>query len=133
MINITSLVDSSGNVLTSLISDIGNNNVKELAELLSQKSQDKNKKPIEKNQLRKFYDSFLKVYFSQSSEDAKRIQLLMLKAQAEYSERRLKIKDFRDFFSNRIEIVVKSNDEQFKNNLNAFKLHFEALVGYFPK
>lgn len=133
MIKIEALTDNSGNVLKNLISDNGENNVKDLAELLSRKTEDKNKKPIEKNQLRKFYDMFLKIYFVQSSEDAKKIQLLMLKAQSEYSERRLKIIDFKEFISNRINIVVKKNGEEFINNLNAFKLHFEALVGYFPK
>jgi len=133
MIKIDALIDNNGYVQKNLISDVGENNVKDLAEILSRRSEDRNKKPIEKNQLRKFYDMFLKIYFSQSSEDAKKIQLLMLKAQSEYSERRLKIKDFKEFISNRIEIVVKKNGDEFINNLNAFKLHFEALIGYFPK
>lgn len=133
MIKITALTDSNGYVNKNLISDVGESNVKDLADLLSRKSEDKNRKPIEKNQLRKFYDMFLKIHFAQSSEDAKKIQLLMLKAQAEYSERRLKIRDFKDFISNRIDIVVKKNGEEFENNLTAFKLHFEALIGYFPK
>lgn len=133
MIKITSLIDENGNVLKNLVSDMGDNNVKSLAELLSRRTDNKAKKPIEKNQLRKFYDSFLKVYNNRSSDDSKKIQLLMLKAQAEYSEKRLSISDFKDFFSNRIELVVKSDGETFRNNLNALKLHFEALVGYFPK
>lgn len=133
MIKITSLIDENGNVLKNLVSDMGDNNVKSLAELLSRKTDNKSKKPIEKNQLRKFYDSFLKVYNNRSSDESKKIQLLMLKAQAEYSEKRLSISDFKDFFSNRVELVVKSDGESFQNNLNALKLHFEALVGYFPK
>jgi CRISPR type III-A-associated protein Csm2 len=133
MLNITALTDENGNVLTNLVSDFGSDNVKELAELLSRKTNDKFKMPIEKNQLRKFYDSFLKIYNNKSSVDSKKIQLLMLKAQAEYSEKRLKISDFKKFFSNRIELVVKSDSVSFTNNLHALKLHFEALVGYFPK
>lgn len=133
MIKITSLIDENGNVLKNLVSDLGDNNVKSLAELLSSKTVDKSRKPIEKNQLRKFYDSFLKIYNNRSSDDSKKIQLLMLKAQAEYSEKRLYISDFKDFFSNRVELVVRSEGDSFRNNLNALKLHFEALVGYFPK
>jgi ribosomal protein L20 len=124
MLNITALTDENGNVLTNLVSDFGSDNVKELAELLSRKTNDKFKMPI---------DSFLKIYNNKSSVDSKKIQLLMLKAQAEYSEKRLKISDFKKFFSNRIELVVKSDSVSFTNNLHALKLHFEALVGYFPK
>ena len=50
MLNITALTDENGNVLTNLVSDFGSNNVKELAELLSKETNDKSKKPIEKNQ-----------------------------------------------------------------------------------
>lgn len=134
MLKIDALIDENGNVLKRLVSDLEKDNVKDLAELLSRESNDKSKNPIEKNQMRKFYDSFLKIYSNKSSSiDSKKIQLLMLKAQAEYSERRLKISDFKVFISNRIELVVKSDDKSFANNLNALKLHFEALVGYFPK
>lgn len=128
MEDIKKLVDENGIVLKNLVSDFGENNVKDLAEFLGMRST----KPIDRNQLRKFYDSFLKIYFSNSSNDSKKIQLLMLKAQAEYSERRLKIIDFKKFFANRIDLVVMSEDSTFKCNLEALKLHFEALVGYFP-
>ncbi|MCX7878088.1 MAG: type III-A CRISPR-associated protein Csm2 [Ignavibacteria bacterium] len=133
MLKINSFFDNSGKILRNLISDEGNPNVKTLAEQLCRSTNNNDKKPIEKNQLRKFYDNFLKIYHSQASDDVKKVQLLMLKAQAEYAEKRLKIRDFKEFISNRISLVVKQEGDNFKKNLDAFKLHFEALVGYFPK
>lgn len=133
MIKINSFFDDNGKILKNLISDEGTENVRTLAVKLSERGNNNDIKPIEKNQLRKFYDNFLKIYHSQTSDEAKKVQLLMLKAQAEYAERRLKIRDFKEYISNRISLVVKQEGEHFKKNLDAFKLHFEALVGYFPK
>ena len=90
-------------------------------------------KPLTVNQLRKFYDSFLKIYNNTSDEKEKKVQLIMLKANAEYSAKRLETKRFNIFFSNRINLVVAKQGEEFKKNLNAFKLHLEALVAYYPK
>ena len=59
-------------------------------------------------------------------------QILMLKANSEYSAERLKTKRFALFMHNRINMVVKRK-EDFQKYLDAFKLHFEALVGYYPR
>lgn len=90
-------------------------------------------KPLTLNQLRKFYDAFLKIYNTKSDEKEKKIQLLMLKANAEYSAKRLFTNRFKIFLANRIDLVVKKSGKDFKKNLDAFKLHFEALVAYYPK
>lgn len=125
------LVDDKGLVRKELINDVGNNNVKDLADYLSRDEGDFKK--ITVNQVRKFYDSFLKIYHNTSSVEEKKIQLLMLKAQVEYSVKRLKIVNFGKFFANRISFVIQAENEDFQKNLDAFKLHFEALIGYFPK
>lgn len=120
-----------GKVKPELISDIGQNNVKELAEFLTRKVEDRYDKSITTNQLRKFYDSFLKIYITEQDDSAKKIQLLLLKAQVEYAEKRLYIKRFGKFMRNRVEVLLKA--ENFKLNLDAFKIHFESLIAYFPK
>lgn len=120
-----------GVIKQELISDTGQNNVKDLADFLTKKVEDKYDKPISTNQLRKFYDTFLKIYNTEQDEPAKKVQLLLLKAQVEYSVKRLYIKRFGNFMANRINIVLKTNN--FKENLDAFKMHFEALIAYFPK
>ena len=120
-----------GKVKPELISDIGQNNVKELAEFLTRKVEDRYDKSITTNQLRKFYDSFLKIYITEQDDNAKKIQLLLLKAQVEYAEKRLYIKRFGKFMRNRVEVLLKA--ENFKLNLDAFKIHFESLIAYFPK
>jgi CRISPR type III-A-associated protein Csm2 len=124
-------LDANGLIEKSLINDTGDKNVKDLAEYLA-KDEGESKK-ISINQVRKFYDTFLKIYHNNSLSDEKKIQLIMLKAQVEYAVKRLKIYNFGKFFDNRINILVKSENEIFLKNLDAFKLHFEALIGYFPK
>ena len=57
-LKIDSLLDDNGIIRTVLINDIGDNNAKYLAEILSQKLEDKKDKQIEKNQIRKFYAIF---------------------------------------------------------------------------
>jgi CRISPR type III-A-associated protein Csm2 len=129
----TSLIDGNGNVLPNLISDIGDNNVKDLALYLAGDDQ----KQLTSNQARKFYDAFIKIVSQQGSDDnAKKIQLLILKGQAEYSSKRPAVKmgqnkHFKDYLDNCINLVIKSDD--FKNNLKAFKLYFESLIAYLPK
>lgn len=120
------LLDDGGNIPKNLVADIGEKNVKELASALSAEK-------LTSNQARKFYDAFIKIRNQQgSSDDAKKIQLLVLKAQSEYSYRRKTIKDgFKAFLENRINLVTKSSD--FKRNLEAFRLHFESLIAYLPK
>lgn len=120
-----------GKVKPELISDIGQNNVKELADYLTDRNQNRPDKPIMTNQLRKFYDTFLKIYITEQEDDAKKIQLLLLKAQVEYAEKRLNIKRFGNFIRNRVSVLLKA--ENFKQNLDAFKMHFESLIAYFPK
>jgi CRISPR type III-A-associated protein Csm2 len=134
-ITITSFFDSQGQLLKNLISDQGKENIKEIIDFLQVQIKDKSNRneKLNINQLRKFYDSFLKIYNTKVDETEKKIQLLMLKANAEYSAKRLHTNRFKDFLSNRINIVVSKNGEDFKENLNAFKLHFEALVAYYPK
>jgi CRISPR type III-A-associated protein Csm2 len=85
------------------------------------------------NQLRKFYDSFLKIFNNHQKYDEKKIELLMLKANVEYSAKRLNTNHFKNFFGSRIDFVVKQNEKDFEKNLKAFKLNLEALVAYFPK
>lgn len=138
---INDFFDSNGQLLTKLISDKDkdNNNVNKLGKLLTEEVKDSQNqknyinKPLSINQVRKYFDSFLKIYYSKISKDAKKIQLLMLKANSEYSAKRLNTKRFGLFMNNRINIVVKKNGEEFKKYLDAFKLHYEALVGYYPR
>lgn len=130
-----------------LISDIGNNNVKELGKLLyenveiedEQNDRKGKKKKIKinsqltNNQIRKYYDWFLKIYNSTVEEEVKKIQLLMLKANSEYSAERNGTHRFKLFIKNRINIVLSKSGSEFQKYLEAFKLHFEALVGYYPR
>lgn len=125
----------------SLISIEGSKNIKELITYLTESVRDtadqKRPKTINKalsiNQLRKFYDSFLKIYNNKSTENEKKVQLLMLNANAEYSAKRLETNRFKIILDNRIKIIISKTDEEFIDNLKAFKLHFEALVAYYPK
>ena len=132
---ITSFFDSSGQLLTNLISDQGSGNIREIIEYLREQNRDRDKrnKKLNINQLRKFYDTFLKVYNNKTEESEKKVQLLMLKANAEYSAKRLNTNRFKVFLANRINIVVSKSGEDFIKNLKALKLHFEALVAYYPK
>ena len=134
-VNITSYFDSSGQLLTNLISDQGSGNIREIIEYLREQNRDRDKrnKKLNINQLRKFYDTFLKVYNNKTEESEKKVQLLMLKANAEYSAKRLNTNRFKVFLANRINIVVSKSGEDFIKNLKALKLHFEALVAYYPK
>jgi len=134
-VNITSYFDSSGQLLTNLISDQGSGNIREIIEYLREQNRDRDKrnKKLNINQLRKFYDTFLKVYNNKTEESEKKVQLLMLKANAEYSAKRLNTNRFKEFLANRINIVVSKSGEDFIKNLKALKLHFEALVAYYPK
>lgn len=140
---ITDFFDSNGQLLTPLISDDGDNNLKELIFLLTEqvkipdrrnpRKMNKINDSLKGNQLRKFYDSFNRVFNSKIDEGQKKVQLLMLKSNGEYSANRLKIKRFEIFLSNRINIVLKKSGKDFEKYMEALKLHFEALVGYFPK
>lgn len=132
---ISSFFDSGGQLLTSLITDQGDGNIKDLIEFLREQNRDRNNRneKLNINQLRKFYDTFLKIYNNTTVESEKKIQLLMLKANAEYSAKRLNTNRFKEFLANRINIVVSKTGEDFTKNLKALKLHFEALVAYYPK
>lgn len=142
---INDFFDSNQKLKVELISDTDEVkfNVKNLGSVL-QDELDFPKKPNEKkpkkyhkeltiNQLRKYYDSFLKIYYSKIPEETKKIQLLMLKANAEYSAERNDHRRFAMFMNNRINLVLKQSGENFLRYLDAFKLHFEALVGYYPR
>lgn len=134
-IMISSFFDTNGQLLTNLITDSGKSNIKDVIDFLNQpiKEKDYRNSKLNINQLRKFYDTFLKVYNNKVEENEKKIQLLMLKANAEYSARRLNTNRFKEFLTNRINLVVSKSAEDFTKNLKALKLHFEALVAYYPK
>ena len=132
---ISSFFESGGQLLTSLITDKGDGNIKDLIEFLREQNRDRynRNEKLNINQLRKFYDTFLKVYNINAGENEKKIQLLMLKANAEYSAKRLNTNRFKEFLANRINVVVSRSGDDFIKNLKALKLHFEALVAYYPK
>lgn len=132
---INTFFDNQGNILPQLISDEGEGNIKELIDYLREQIRDKGyrNEKLNINQLRKFYDTFLKIYNTKVDEKEKKIQLIMLKANAEYSAKRLYTNRFKEFLTNRINLVVSQEGENFNKYLKAFKLHFEALVAYYPK
>jgi len=110
----------------ALINDVGENNVAQIARNLKESSK------LNINQLRKFYDSFVRIFNSTIDVNTKKVRLMMLKANVEYSAGRLKIFEFSNFFKDRINIVLRKN-EDFDKYMDALKLHLEALVAYFPK
>lgn len=114
-----------GKINTVLINDQGKGNVAVLATDL------KNTK-LNINQLRKFYDSFLRIYNSNISNDEKKVQLLLMKAGVEYAANKLNINDFANFIKDRINTVIREEDD-FQKYMDAFKMHFEALVAYFKR
>ena len=116
-----------GKINPALINDQGQNNVSVLANQLKE-----GKSKLNSNQLRKFYDSFLRIYNSKVDDDAKKVQLMVMKANVEYAAGRLKIFEFADFIKDRVNTVIQQN-EKFTEYMEIFKLHFEALVAYFPK
>ncbi len=129
---INNFLSDSGLIDLKLISGTGKGNVKDLAKFLS--TDTLGSKKINTNQLRKFYDDFINIYNNLLSYQEKKVQLIMLKAHAEYSSKRLKCDNFNKIFQNRIDVLVNfDNESDFMKNLDAFKLHFEALIGYFPK
>jgi len=134
-LTINTFFDNQGNILPQLISDEGEGNIKELIDYLREQKRDKDyrNEKLNINQLRKFYDTFLKIYNTKVDEKEKKIQLIMLKANAEYSAKRLYTNRFKEFLTNRINLVVSQEGENFNKYLKAFKLHFEALVAYYPK
>jgi len=115
-----------GKINPSLINDSGDYNVSDLAADLKARSK------LNSNQLRKFYDSFLRIYNSNIDDEAKKVQLLVMKANVEYSAGRLKIFEFANFIKDRVNTVIKQN-ENFNKYMETFKIHFEALVAYFPE
>lgn len=131
-----------GGICPELISTEGEKNIGELIEYLIEPIQHfdtrrKKKVWINKalsiNQVRKFYDSFLKIVNTKQEEEEQKVRLIMHKANAEYSAKRLDTHRFKVFFANRINLVVSKSGEDFKRNLSALKLHLEALVAYYPK
>jgi CRISPR type III-A-associated protein Csm2 len=134
--NITSFFDSNGNILFSLLSKQGDNNIEDIISYLTLviTQKDKRNDKLNINQLRKFYDTFLKIFNNHSEDEKKKkIRLLMLKANVEYSAKRLNTNHFRNYISNIIDIVISKEGDDFNSNLKALKLHLEALVAYYPK
>jgi CRISPR type III-A-associated protein Csm2 len=140
-IEIADFFNEKKEIKKELINDVGKNNVKEVAEFINEPHEYfvnhkkfKDKK-LTINQIRKFYDEFLNIFNTPKiSMEEKKVRLLMLKANAEYSANRLEVKTLEIFMKNRLDIVLKQmNENDFNNYLRVFKFHFEALVGYFPK
>jgi CRISPR type III-A-associated protein Csm2 len=131
------LVNEDGTVYENLLSDDALKSV----EIISKKKTENRdgrevtvEDAVTSNNLRKFYDQFLKIYDSKADYKAKRIMLLIMKAHTHYSVRRLKYVQFNNFISERIDAVLSSsNENDFNNKLKAFKLNFEVVVGYFKK
>lgn len=126
-VKIRSFFDSEGRLLKNLVSDQGTDNIKDIINHIREADK------LNINQLRKFYDSFLKIYNNKAQENERKIQLLMLKANSEYSAKRLRTHQFNEFLSNRIDIVVSKSGDEFIKNLKALKLHLESFVAYYPK
>ncbi|GMU87662.1 MAG: hypothetical protein AMXMBFR48_29030 [Ignavibacteriales bacterium] len=125
---------NSRNVIkTELICDMGDNNVKDLAVRLANGDESAGDKKLKVNQLRKFYDSYVRIIRVDIPDDQKKVQMLMFSANAQYSGDRLKLRLFKLFIKQRVGFVIQSSDDLFTKACEAFKLHFEALVAYFPK
>lgn len=127
------LINEDGSVREELLSKEAD----EVVELISKNVKQNNRTleaGVTSNNLRKFYDQFLKIYNSQTDYKSKRIMLLIMKAHTHYSVKRLKYIQFDKFISERIDEVLNSNSELiFNQKLKAFKLNFEVVVGYFKK
>jgi len=127
---IDSFFDDKENIKANLISNYGDKTVEQLSDYIS-------KEGTKTSQIRKFYDSFVKTYnnflnIDIAKEDSIKIQLMILKAQVEYSFKRKNVKQgFKDFVDNRFNLIIKSKN--FKKDLKAFKSHFEILIAYLPK
>ncbi|GEM_PF-6069897 len=123
---IDSFFDEEG-IFEWLISPDGYGNVDNLASILA-------KSGMKNNQLRKFYDEIVKIYenFRKNGniETAKQ-KLFILLALSEYSKEASE--EFKEIFRNRIDIITKSQDENFSKNLEMFYQHMLSLVGYFSK
>ena len=122
-----------GTIHFHLISDLDDGkhkNVQEIGKLLSERGQ--GDAPLTITQLRKFYYKFQQIFEQNLDDNQKKISLLMLKANFEYSSKRMKVHRFARMMKNRIDIVVKSSDKEFKMNIEALNRNFEALVAYYP-
>lgn len=114
-------------------------NVKDIGEILSEPGikpfdgEAKKDKALSITQVRNFYLDFQHIIDQVGDFKQKKISLLMLKANIEYSARRNKLRRFAVMMHNRINIVLRSNEVDFNKNLNAFHKNFEAFVAYFPK
>ncbi|MBV6512013.1 MAG: hypothetical protein FMNOHCHN_01502 [Ignavibacteriaceae bacterium] len=131
--SISTFFDANGTIRPELISDAGPGNVKELSKRLAAGQREAGDSALNASQLRKFYDSFLRIENSKLEPPEKKVQLLMLKANAQYAGQRLKTRLFNLFLDDRIKLVLQADDDSFKKTLYAFRLHFQALVAYFPK
>ena len=124
--------------LISDLHDDNHKNVKEIGESLSKDAtapypgENKVDKALSITQVRNFYHKFLQIYQKEADIKQKKISLLMLKANIEYSAKRMKTPRFAIMMHNRINIVVRSNEDDFEENIEAFNRNFEALVAYYP-
>lgn len=140
-LQINSLLEK-GSIPSHLISNISYDKKKSvdcLGKILAKKG--RKKFPGEKKadnaltitQVRNFYHSFQQIYDRKLETREAKISLLMLKANIEYTARRKCLRRFAIMMHSRIDILVKCDDADFSANLEAFKLHFEAFVAYFPR
>lgn len=131
-----------GSIPNYFISNLDNENhksVKVLGEILSKKGikpfagEKKADDALTITQVRNFYHYFQQIYDRKLEPKQTKIALLMMKSNIEYTARRKHLRRFATMMHSRIEILVKSDDAVFNANLEAFKLHFEAFVAYFPR
>lgn len=137
--SIQGFFESDGQIKAPLISDTGTGNVKKLADRLAAGRKDAGDAVLNPHQLRRFYDAFSliesvhKMNKSKTAENETKVQLLMLKANAHYAGQRLKTRMFNLFMEERISLVLKAKGKEFNESMRVFKMHFGALVAYFPK
>jgi CRISPR type III-A-associated protein Csm2 len=137
--SINGFFETDGQIKAPLISDTGRGNVRQLADRLAAGKKDAGDAALNPHQLRKFYDAFSllesvhRMNRSKTAENEAKVQLLMLKANAHYAGQRLKTRLFNLFIEERISLVLNANGDQFNESMKVFKLHFGALVAYFPK
>ncbi len=137
--SIKGFFEANGQIKAPLISDTGTGNVKQLADRLAAGKKEAGDAALNPHQLRRFYDAFVliesvhRMNRSKTAENETKVQLLMLKANAHYAGQRLKTRMFNLFMEERISLVLNAKGVQFNESMRVFKLHFGALVAYFPK
>jgi CRISPR/Cas system CSM-associated protein Csm2 small subunit len=123
---ITSLLDEKGNIHKHLLSECGgNDDVSKDAEKMS-------KRNVSETQVRNFYQEIISILNSPSEDSVKKTRLIIQKAIIEYKAKSIGY-DLKKFLNDRINIVLKAEDEKFIANLRAFQLNFQSLIAYLKK